>query len=107
MFPSAVLAQSVWRGGGATTQTSDYNRDSNWGSGSAPASAPIGSGQSARFAGSGSATIVVTGTIVPDSWLFSTNSQSYVISGGTVNFGNAATLTNNANAGQSISISNR
>ena len=41
-----------------------------------------------------------------DSWTFEANSKSYVVTGGTVHFGNAAKLTNNANAGQAISISN-
>ena len=41
-----------------------------------------------------------------NSWTFEANSKSYVVTGGTVHFGNAAKLTNNANAGQAISISN-
>ncbi|WP_164988378.1 autotransporter outer membrane beta-barrel domain-containing protein [Bradyrhizobium betae] len=45
----------------------------------------------------------------PDSWTFSTNSQSYTISGGAVTFSQAGAsggITNNANAGQTISIAN-
>jgi autotransporter-associated beta strand protein len=51
----------------------------------------------------------VTGPVSPDSWTFSTNSQSYTISGGAVTFSQAGAsggITNNANAGQTISIAN-
>lgn len=51
----------------------------------------------------------MTGPVSPDSWTFSTNSQSYAISGSAVTFsqvGASGGITNNANAGQTISIAN-
>ena len=49
------------------------------------------------------------GPIAPDSWTFTANSQSYAIIGADVNFSLAGTtggVINNANSGQTISISN-
>ncbi len=51
----------------------------------------------------------MTGSVSPDSWTFSANSQSYTISGGAVTFsqvGASGGITNNASAGQTISIAN-
>ncbi len=107
LIPSVAQAQNyVWGGTGRTTTTSDYNLGTNWSN--PPANPPpVASGQSAEFSNAGSSTVTVTaGPITPDSWTFDANSQSYTVSGQAVNFGNAATLTNNANAGQSISIIN-
>jgi autotransporter-associated beta strand protein len=104
MLPSAAMAQSVWGGAGSTTTTTDYNLGTNWSTTPTPPTQP---GESAHFDATGSATIVVTaGPITPDSWTFNATSQSYTLSGQAVNFGNAATLTNNASFGQAISISN-
>jgi autotransporter-associated beta strand protein len=105
LLPSVAQAQNVWDGTGSTTTTTDYNLGTNWSS--LPASAPpTAGGQSAVFGNTGSSTVTVTaGPITPDSWTFNANSQSYTVSGQAVNF-NATGLTNNANAGQTISISN-
>jgi outer membrane autotransporter protein len=105
-------AQSVWGGTGSTTTTSDYNAATNWSN--PPAGAPpVFPTQSAIFGAGGSPTIVVSGIgpplIIPDSWTFQANSQSYTISGVEVDFslaGPTGGLINNANAGQTISISN-
>ncbi len=105
MVPSAALAQqSVWGGTGSTTTGTAYKTGTNWSSGTAP----IASGQSARFGGSGNTTINVNGAAIsPDSWTFAANSKSYVVSGSAaLHFSNAAQLIDNANAGQAISISN-
>jgi autotransporter-associated beta strand protein len=67
--------------------------------------APVAGGQSAQFANTGNASVVVTGPIAPDSWTFNANSQSYTVTGGDVNFGTTTGLVNNATAG-SISIAN-
>jgi uncharacterized protein with beta-barrel porin domain len=48
----------------------------------------------------------VTAPHTTDSWTFNAASQSYTVIGSAVTFSNAATLTNNANAGQAISIAN-
>ena len=102
LLPSVAQAQSVW--GGGTTTTSDYNLGTNWSTNPTP---PVAAGESAQFGATGTASVVVTaGPIAPDSWTFNANSQSYTVTGQAVNFGNAATLTNNASAGQVISISN-
>jgi hypothetical protein len=106
LLPSVAQAQSVWGGTGSTTTTNDYNLGTNWST--PPVGAPpVASGQAAAFANTGNSTVTVTaGPIAPDSWTFNANSQSYTITGAAVNFGNAATLTNSANGGQAISISN-
>jgi autotransporter-associated beta strand protein len=104
LLPSLAQAQSVWGGTGSTTTTTNYNLGTNWSN--PPGAAPITGGQSAQFGSTGSSTIVVTaGPISPDSWTFNANAQSYTISGQAVSFGGAG-LVNNANAGQSISVSN-
>jgi uncharacterized protein with beta-barrel porin domain len=104
MLPPAALAQSVWGGTGATTSSTSYTLGTNW---STNPTAPTASGQSALFGGSGNTSVKTgMGAITPDSWTFQANSKSYVVTGGAVHFGNAAKLTNNANAGQAISISN-
>jgi hypothetical protein len=104
--PKAVQAQNVWVGIGSTTNTHDYNLGTNWSD--PPAGAPpVASGQSAQFDNTGTGAVVVTaGPIAPDSWTFNANSQSYNLTGASVNFSNAATLTNNASAGQAISVAN-
>jgi hypothetical protein len=75
-----------------------------------PPSPPIGPGQLAVFDNAGSATVNVTSTsIAPDSWTFNATAQSYTISGCAVNFSLAGPfggLIDNANAGQTITISN-
>jgi uncharacterized protein with beta-barrel porin domain len=110
VLPSAALAQSVWGGSGSSTTTTDYNTGSNW---STNPTAPTAAGSSAQFGngtggsgGTASTAINVSANSTPDSWTFNANSQSYTVTGAAVNFGNTATLTNNANAGQSISIAN-
>jgi autotransporter-associated beta strand protein len=105
LLPTVAQAQNSWGGTGSTTTTTDYNLGTNWSS--LPAGAPpTASGQSAAFGNTGSSTVTVTaGPITPDSWTFNANSQSYAVSGQAVNF-NTTGLTNNASAGQTISISN-
>jgi autotransporter-associated beta strand protein len=117
LFVAAVLtplasarAQSfTWGGTGGTTTTTDYNLGTNWSN--PPAGAPpVASTQSAIFDTTGSATVAVTsGSIAPASWTFTAGAQSYVISGGAVNFGVAGPtggIIDNASFGQSITISN-
>jgi uncharacterized protein with beta-barrel porin domain len=102
LLPSAALAQSAW--GGGPTSTSSYNLGTNW---STNPNAPIASGQSARFGAFGNTSVKVNpGPITPDSWTFNANSKSFIVTGGAVHFGNVAKLTNNADNGQAISISN-
>ena len=105
LLPSVAQAQNVWAGTGSTTATTNYNLGTNWST--PPAGAPpVAGGQSAQFANTGSAAVVVTaGPIAPDSWTFNANAQSYAVSGQAVNFGGTG-LVNNANAGQAISIAN-
>ncbi|MGE9009654.1 autotransporter domain-containing protein [Leptospira interrogans] len=96
----AAHAQSIW---GGTANTSDYNDDNNW----TPTGAPISGGQSAVFDATGSSTVNVTfGPITPDSWTFNANSKSFSISGGDVTFTGGGSIANDANAGQTIGISN-
>jgi autotransporter-associated beta strand protein len=103
LLPSTAEAQSVWGGAGSITPTTtDYNLGTNW---STNPAAPVAGGQSAQFANTGNASVVVTGPIAPDSWTFNANSQSYTVTGGDVNFGTTTGLVNNATAG-SISIAN-
>ena len=107
LFTSTAQAQFyTWGGTGSTTATADYNVGTNWSN--PPAGAPpVTNGQGAIFDATGSATINVTSTITPYSWTFNANSQSYSVSGSDVNFGSAAWgIFNNANSGQTISISN-
>ena len=109
LLPDAVRAQSfTWGGTGSTTATSAYSTGTNWSN--PPAGAPpIVPGQSAVFGATGSATITIGGgPMLPDSWTFGANSQSYTISGNPVDFslsGPTGGLINNANAGQTITIS--
>ena len=95
-------AQSLWTGG-----TANYNDAANW---FPPIGAPVGAGRSAVFDASGSTTVNVTsGSIAPDSWTFNSGAQSYTLSGGAVNFSLAGPfggVIDNANSGQTISISN-
>jgi uncharacterized protein with beta-barrel porin domain len=102
---SATAQTYTWGGAGSTTTTTDYNLGTNWSN--PPASAPpVNAGQAANFDATGSATVSVTaGPITPDSWTFTATSQSYTVTGQNVNFHGGA-LTNNASAGQAISISN-
>jgi autotransporter-associated beta strand protein len=104
LLPSVAEAQSVWGGTGSSTATTDYNSATNWSS--LPAGAPpVAGGQSAQFANTGNASVVVTTAIAPDSWMFNANSKSFAVTGADVNFGTATGLVNNAGAG-SISIAN-
>jgi hypothetical protein len=76
LLPSVAQAQNVWGGTGSTTTTTNYNLGTNWST--PPAGAPpVAGGQSAQFANTGSATVVVTaGPIAPDSWTFNANAQT-------------------------------
>jgi len=77
LAPGSLRAQSTWTG---TTAT--YGDPTNW-----TAGAPTAAGQSAVFDSTGTATtITVTGSIAPDSWIFTSHSQAYTLTGGTVNF---------------------
>jgi autotransporter-associated beta strand protein len=101
-----VMAQSLWQGA-----TPTYETNTNWLPPTTPPSPPIGPGQLAVFdTGPASTTINVTGSsIAPDSWTFNPGAQSYTISGGAVNFSLAGPLggiIDNANLGQTITISN-
>jgi autotransporter-associated beta strand protein len=100
-FVPQAFAQSLWQG-----STSTYETNTNW----LPPTAPIGPGQSAVFDSAGSKTVNVTSaSIASDSWTFNATAQSYTISGGAVNFSLAGPfggLIDNANAGQTITISN-
>jgi autotransporter-associated beta strand protein len=107
---TAAQAQSfTWGGAGSTTATTGYNLGTNWANPAAGAP-PVAAGQSAVFDATGSTSIVVSaGPVAPDSWAFNPNSQSYLISGAAVNFslaGATGGIINNANSGQTISISN-
>jgi autotransporter-associated beta strand protein len=105
LLPSVTQAQNLWGGNGSSGSTTDYNLGTNW-SNPPTGAPPIAGGQSAQFANSANATVVVTGgPITPDSWTFNANSQSYTVSGAAVNFGTTTGLVNNASAG-SISIAN-
>ena len=107
----ATVAQAqsfTWGGSGSTTTTSDYGTATNWSA--PPAGAPpIFPTQSAVFGTSGSSTVTIgAGPMLPDSWTFTTNAQAYAISGNPVNFslsGPSGGVINNANSGQTITIS--
>jgi len=109
MWVTSAPAQGfIWGGVGSTTATTDYNLGTNW---NPPAGAPpVAAGQSAVFDATGSVAVVVTaGPVSPGSWTINATSQSYSISGAAVNFnlaGATGGIINNANAGQTISISN-
>ncbi|TPM38102.1 autotransporter domain-containing protein [Mesorhizobium sp. B2-3-4] len=94
---SAHAADAIWGGPGSTPTNDNYSQDNNWSS----QSAPVGAGSSAVFSGSGPQTVVVTGTVAPDSWSIS-GPNAYAISGGTVNFATTAGLANTSSANQSI-----
>ena len=100
-------AQSIWGGATSTTTTPDYNLGTNW---STNPVAPTAAGSSAQFgnggAGPASTAVSVTAPVTTDSWTFLANSQSYTVTGSAVTFSNGSTLTNNASAGQAISIAN-
>jgi hypothetical protein len=113
LLPTLAQAQYFWGGSGASTVTSDYDLGTNWST--PPTSAPpVSGGQSALFGigtgGSGgtasTAVSVTAGPITPDSWTFLATSLNYTVTGSAVNFGSVASLTNNASAGQAISIAN-
>ncbi|WP_246801397.1 autotransporter outer membrane beta-barrel domain-containing protein [Bradyrhizobium genosp. L] len=101
-------AQYIWGGAGRSTITTDYNLATNW-SNPPAAAPPVAAGQTAIFADTGSATVTLASGIGgPDSWTFTANAQSYNISGLNVNFnlaGPTGGLVDNANAGQTITIS--
>src|SRR6185437_5042173 len=102
LSPNSAQAQVTWAGGTST----DYNTASNW---SPSTTYPFLPGSSAIFgATAGSSTVTVgTGPMLPDSWTFTSNAQSYTISNNEVDFdvaGPAGGLINNANAGQVITI---
>jgi autotransporter-associated beta strand protein len=108
---SAIPAQAqsfTWGGVGSTTATTNYNLGTNWAN--PPAGAPpVAGGQSAVFDTTGAASVVTASPVAPNSWTFNATSQSYAISGAPVNFSQAGTtggIINNANFGQTISISN-
>jgi len=99
----------TWGGTGSTTATTDYNLGTNWAN--PPVGAPpVSAGQAAVFGAAGSSTVVVTaGPVTPDSWTFNANARSFAISGAAVNFnlaGAGGGIIDNANFGQTISISN-
>src|ERR1700730_6775352 len=107
---SSARAQAfTWGGTGSTTTTTDYNLGTNW---SSPliGAPPVVSGQSAVFDTTGSATVAVTrGSIAADSVSFAAGAQFYSISGSPGNFspaGASGGIIDNANSGQTISISN-
>lgn len=111
LLPASACAQSlsyVWGGSGSSTLTSDYSTATNWSTTSAGAP-PLFPTQSALFGATGSSTVTIgAGPMLPDSWIFSTNAQSYTISGNPVQFslsGPTGGLINNANAGQTITVS--
>jgi autotransporter-associated beta strand protein len=104
-FIPQVFAQSLWQG-----STSTYETNNNWLPPTTPPSPPIGPGQLAVFDSTGSTTVNVTSaSIKPDSWTFNATAQNYTVSGGVVNFSLAGALggiIDNANSGQTITISN-
>jgi autotransporter-associated beta strand protein len=104
-FPASAQAQSyTWGGTGSTTTTTDYNTGTNW-SNQAGGPPPVAGGQAAVFDSTGSATVIVGTPISPDTWTFNANSRSFSISGADVTF-SAGGITNNANLGQTVTISN-
>jgi len=107
---SSARAQSfTWGGAGSTTTTTDYNLGTNW-SNPPTGAPPVTNGQAAVFDTTGTTTVnVSSGSIAPDSWTFTAGAQSYSIGGSTVNFslaGATGGIIDNANSGQTISISN-
>lgn len=109
ILPGLASAQSfIWGGTGSTTSTSDYSSATNW-SNPLAGPPPVLPPQSAVFGATGSSTITIgAGPMLPDSWTFNTDSQSYTISGNPVDFslsGPTGGLINNANTGQTVTIS--
>jgi outer membrane autotransporter protein len=95
LIPQQAQAQTdTWQG-----TTGVYNTAGNWNTGVAP----VIPGQNAIFGASGSTAISITSVVVPDSWTFNSNSQSYVVTGSPVAFGTTG-LTDNSSA--NISIAN-
>ncbi|HET7084005.1 MAG TPA: autotransporter domain-containing protein [Rhizomicrobium sp.] len=90
---SAARAQSTWQG-----TTTDYGTPTNW----SPNIVPGAPGQSAIFAGTGISFVNLSSTESPDSWTFSSSSQSYTFTNGTVSFGGTG-LVDSA-SGQTITI---
>jgi autotransporter-associated beta strand protein len=106
---SAQAQSFTWGGTASTTTTTDYNFGTNW-SNPPTGAPPVAATQSAVFDTAGSGTVAVTsGSIAPDAWTFTAGAQPYLISGGAVNFslaGASGGIIDNANSGQTISISN-
>jgi autotransporter-associated beta strand protein len=95
-------ADFTWNGTGIS-----YGDPNNWNpTAGAP---PVSSGQAAIFSSGGLASVFVSGSTTPDSWTFDANARSYVITGTAVSFqinGSGASIRNNANSGQTITITN-
>ncbi|WP_050423429.1 hypothetical protein [Bradyrhizobium tropiciagri] len=106
-FGSAHAQSFTWSGTGSSTATADYQLSTNW-STTSPGAPPILPTQSAIFGSTGSATVTVgAGPMLPDSWTFTANSQSYTVGGNPVGFavaGPTGGLINRANSGQVITI---
>ncbi|SDD28841.1 beta strand repeat-containing protein [Bradyrhizobium brasilense] len=104
---SARAQSYTWGGTGSSTSTDVYELPANWSTTSAGAP-PILPNQSAIFDSSGSATVTIgPGLMLPGSWTFTANSQSYTINGNPVGFslsGPTGGLINQANNGQTITI---
>ncbi|WP_431016822.1 autotransporter domain-containing protein [Bradyrhizobium pachyrhizi] len=104
---SARAQSYTWGGTGSSTSTDVYELPTNWSTTSAGAP-PILPNQSAIFDSSGSATVTIgPGLMLPGSWTFTANSQSYTINGNPVGFslsGPTGGLINQANNGQTITI---
>ncbi|MCA6098230.1 autotransporter domain-containing protein [Bradyrhizobium australafricanum] len=104
---SAQAQSYTWGGTGSSTSTDVYELPTNWSTTSAGAP-PILPNQSAIFDSSGSATVTIgPGLMLPGSWTFTANSQSYTINGNPVGFslsGPTGGLINQANNGQTITI---
>ncbi|WP_246667381.1 autotransporter domain-containing protein [Bradyrhizobium macuxiense] len=106
-FGSAQAQSFTWGGTGSSTATADYQLSTNW-STTSPGAPPIFPTQSAIFGSTGSATVTVgAGPMLPDSWTFTANSQSYTVGGNPVGFalaGPTGGLINRANSDQTITI---
>jgi autotransporter-associated beta strand protein len=103
LSPDSAQAQFTWVGG----TSSDYNTPSNW---SPSTTYPFLTGSTATFgATTGSSTVTVgAGPMLPGAWLFSADAASYTIGNNEVDFsvaGPTGGLIDNANAGQTITIS--
>jgi autotransporter-associated beta strand protein len=91
----AVIFTETWQG-----STSDYNAAPNWDTSNVPDAV----NEAALFDSVGVTTVQVSSSIATSSWNFGAAAQSYVISGSPVTLN--AGISNLANAGQLISISN-